>query len=388
MKVANYLKEYLSNYDITVYMTHTSSNDSMELLDRGLFIRSKKPDIAISLHFNDAPTVQNGAEVWVTNNTSLSKYKSNSTALANEILKNICALGISNRGVKTRLSYGDKTDIYTDGSISDYYGIIRYSMRGCSIDKGIIKPKGAIPANVQNGEGIPAIIVEHCFLTGTDFKYMNTEDKLKKLAEADGKAIVDYYKLSPKITRKKLVPFDDVYVDDWYAKSVKFTYENNIIKGYNSSTFAPDDKISRAMIVTMLYRMEGSPKVSAKNNFSDVTANEWYTNAIIWAYENGIIHGYEGINKFGPNDNILRQDMAGILRNYAKYKKKNVNVSSNLSVYKDYKKVSDYANSSMQWAVGKGVITGNDDKTLNPLGTATRAETAAMLQKYCNKIGR
>ena len=389
MKVANYLKAYLEPYDVTVYMTHDSANATMKIIDRGLFIRNKKADIAISLHFNAIPgNTLKGAEVYVTNDTSLPKYKSNSTALANEILKNLNLLGIEKIGVKTRLSSGDATDVYSDGTVSDYYGIIRYSMRGCAIDYGKITPEGAKPANVQKGEGIPAIIVEHCFVRGSDYKFVNSDAKLKKIAEADGKAIVNYYKLQLKKSREKIAPFNDVYADDWYANSVKYVYSNNIIKGYSDTIFAPNDKLSRGMLVTMLYRMEGCPKVGNKNYFSDVNQSEYYAKAIQWAYDNRIIHGYENTNKFGPDDNVLRQDLAGILRNYAKYKKKNVNIKADLSVYKDYKKISTYANDSLQWAVGKGVITGNEDKTLNPTGTATRAETAAMLQKYCQKVGR
>lgn len=386
MKIANYIKEYLDKYEVTVYLTHTSANDSMEILDRGLFIRSKKADMAISLHLNDATGNLSGAEVWVTANKSLPKYNANSTALANEILKNLGALGIGNRGVKTRQSTGDSTDIYSDGTISDYYGIIRYSMRGCGIDYGKIKPAGAVPANIQNGEGVPAIIVEHCFINGSDYQFLNTEDKIKKLAEADAKAIVSYYNL--KLKRIKVQPFNDVFEDDWYASSVKYVYTNGLIKGYNDTTFAPNDKLTRGMLVTILHRMEGSPKNDGRSNFSDVNSNEWYSQAVKWARSNGIIHGYGNTNKFGPNDSIKREDMVVILANYAKYKKKNTSVSADLSKFKDYKKLDGYANAAMQWAVGKGVITGNDDGTLNPQGTTTRAETAAVLQKYCNNVGR
>lgn len=388
MKIANYLKEYLDKYEVTVYLTHESVNDSMELIDRGLFVRSKKADMAISLHLNDVEGTLNGAEVWVTQNTSLPKYNANSTALANEILKNLGALGIANRGVKTKQSYGDSTDVYSDGTISDYYGIIRYSMRGCKIDFGKIKPEGAVPANIQNGEGVPAIIVEHCFINGSDYQFFNTEEKIKKLAEADGKAIVDYYKLQLKKPRVKIEPFNDVFEDDWYANCVKYVYNNGIIKGYNSNTFAPNDKLTRGMLVTVLYRMEGSPKNDGKSSFLDVDSNEWYSQAVKWAKTNGIVHGYGNTNNFGPNDNVKREDMVVILQNYAQYKKKNTQITSNLSKFKDYKNVDDYANSAIQWAVGKGVITGNDDGTLNPQETATRAEAAAVMQKYCNKVGK
>ena len=184
------------------------------------------------------------------------------------------------------------------------------------------------------------------------------------------------------------VPFKDVPYGSWYYNAVKFVYDNNIIKGYDSNTFAPDDKLTRGMIVTILWRMEGSPKNDGKSKFTDVNSSEWYAMATKWAADNGIVRGYAGTTKFGPNDNIIRQDLAGILRNYAKLKGKNVNVTSDLSKFSDYKSIDSYANASMQWAVGKGVITGNANGTLNPKGTATRAEAAAMIQKYINKVGR
>ncbi len=190
------------------------------------------------------------------------------------------------------------------------------------------------------------------------------------------------------------LPFKDVKSNDWYYEAVKYTYNNKMISGYNSTTFAPNDKLTRGMIVTILYRMEGSPSNNGKSKFTDVNSTEWYSQAIKWASDNGIVYGYTGTTKFGPNDNILRQDLAGILRNYAKYKNKNTNVKSNLSKFSDYKKIDNYANASMQWAVGTGVITGvingngSGSVTLNPKGTATRAEAAAMIQKYCQKVGR
>ena len=190
------------------------------------------------------------------------------------------------------------------------------------------------------------------------------------------------------ITVKEWSQFKDVKSSDWFYEAVKYTYKNNIIKGYNDTIFAPNDKLTRGMIVTILYRMEGSPNNNGISRFNDVNPKEYYAKAIKWAVDNGIVHGYGGTNKFGPDDNILRQDLAGILCNYAKYKKKNTNITTDLSKFKDYKKIESYAKAAMQWAVGKGVITGNADGTLNPKGNATRAEAAAMIQKYCNKVGR
>ena len=176
--------------------------------------------------------------------------------------------------------------------------------------------------------------------------------------------------------------------NEWYYNAVQYVYSNKIVLGYDDGRFAPNDKITRAMFVTILYRMEGSPNNDGKSKFTDVNSKAWYAKAIKWAASNGIVHGYGGTNKFGPNDNIKRQDLAGILRNYANYKGKNVNVTSDLIKFKDYKNIDNYAKPSMEWAVGKGVITGNGDGTLNPKGNATRAEAASIIYKYCTRIGK
>ena len=200
--------------------------------------------------------------------------------------------------------------------------------------------------------------------------------------------IINSIKIKDTVLKYKGIPFTDVSKKAWYYNAVKYVYDNKIVSGYNSYTFAPQDKLTRGMIVTILYKMEGSPNNDGKSKFTDVNSKEWYAKAVKWAVSNGIVHGYGGTSNFGPKDNIKRQDLAGILRNYASYKGKNINVTSDLTKFKDYKKISNYAKSSMEWAVGKGVITGNDDGTLNPQGTATRAEGVAMIQKYCNKVGR
>ena len=193
---------------------------------------------------------------------------------------------------------------------------------------------------------------------------------------------------NPKEETKSDLPFTDVELEDWFYNAVEYTYKNKIISGYNETTFAPNDKLTRGMIVTMLYKMEGSPSNDGKSKFVDVKSDQYYAKAVKWAVEKDIVHGYNNSDKFGPNDYVLRQDLAGMLRNYARYKKKNTNVTTDLLKYSDYKNIDDYASKSMQWAVEKGVITGNANGTLAPKGNATRAEAAAMIQKYCQKVGR
>lgn len=199
LKIARYLREYLSQYEgIKVIMTHDGlpGNVDLELHTRGMIARNNNADMVISLHMNASNSEnENGTEAYVTANNSLPKYYQESSKLAQKIVNNIENLGVRNRGVKTRLCQdeGDKWR-YSDGSRADYYGIIRYSMKG---------EGDGIGADIAKGEGVPGIIVEHCFLRGWDEQFYNTEEKIKKLAQADGEAIVDYYNLYKKGTAAK-----------------------------------------------------------------------------------------------------------------------------------------------------------------------------------------
>ena len=162
------------------------------------------------------------------------------------------------------------------------------------------------------------------------------------------------------------------------------------ILGTSETTFNPRTKLTRGMLVTILHRMEGKPEPTTENKFNDVYKALYYYDAIRWATEKGIVHGYDdGSGNFGPDDNVTRQDLAVILRNYAQYKGKNVNVTTDLSKYSDGNLVSDYAKTAMQWAIGKGVITGNDTpngRTLTPHANSQRAEAAGMIYNYCTKV--
>ena len=201
----------------------------------------------------------------------------------------------------------------------------------------------------------------------------------------DGTAVKGTYSVKVVLTE---LPFKDINVDHWAYSAVKYTYNNKIVSGYNATTFAPNDKVTRAMFVTMLYNMNGKPAVKSKTSkFKDIKDTKaWYYNAVLWASNNGVVNGYANGN-FGPNDNITREQLAVMLCNYAKYKKKDVSKQGNITTFKDYKKVSSWATKQVKWAVGVGVITGSNGN-INPKGNATRAETASMIYKYCTKVGR
>jgi len=223
--------------------------------------------------------------------------------------------------------------------------------------------------------------------------FRSIESKITIYGEGGSKAETYANENSIKFEAIPVTPFIDVVTGKWYANAVKYVYSNNIIKGYNSYTFAPTDNVTRGMLVTILYRMEGEPSVSGKNKFLDVQdSTKYYYKAVKWATDKGIVNGYENGN-FGPNDNIQRQQLAVILNKYAKYKGKKTTQTNDLKIYKDADKISSYAINQMKWAVGAGVISGNEnrqtgEKTLNPKGAASRAEVAAMLEKYCKNIGR
>ena len=186
--------------------------------------------------------------------------------------------------------------------------------------------------------------------------------------------------------QKKEMNFKDVNTNAWYYPSIEYVYNKGIILGTSDTTFNPNTKLTRGMLVTILHRMDGKPTPKTQNKFSDVSKSQYYYDAVVWATEKGIVHGYEN-GKFGPDSNITRQDLAVILRNFAQYKGKNVNVTSDLNKFKDGNLVSDYAKSAVEWAVGKGVITGNNNgESLTPHGKATRAETAGMMYNYCTKV--
>ena len=180
--------------------------------------------------------------------------------------------------------------------------------------------------------------------------------------------------------------FTDVATSSWYYSAVKYMQDKGLMAGTSTTTFSPDVTTTRAMIVTILYRMENEPSATA-STFPDVAAGQWYSNAVAWAAANGIVSGYDNGN-FGPEDIITREQMAAILFRYASFKGYDVTKTANLSTYGDGTQVSEYAQSSMQWANGAGLITGTDTNLLLPTGSATRAQVASILMRFLENVAR
>ena len=182
-----------------------------------------------------------------------------------------------------------------------------------------------------------------------------------------------------------LPPFHDVTEGDWFYDAVRYAYENGLMDGVGEGLFAPNSETTRAQLVTILYRLAGQPAVSGDLPFTDVEAGTWYTDAVAWAAENGIVNGTTDAT-FAPGEDITREQLVTILYRYAESKGYDVSASADLSGYPDAGQVQDYAQPAMAWAVAEGIVEGVDG-TLNPAGNASRAQIATILMRFCEGCG-
>ena len=181
-------------------------------------------------------------------------------------------------------------------------------------------------------------------------------------------------------------PFTDVDTAKWYHLSVDYVLTHKMMNGVSSRAFAPNANLTRGMLVQILYNLEGKPKGTAAN-FSDVQADAWYAEAVGWAASNKVVTGYAD-GTFRPNAAVTREQAAAILYRYAQSKGIDVSVGENTNIlsYVDVQQASEYAIPALQWAVGAGVLNGKNGSRLAPTGTATRAEIAAIMQRWCENI--
>lgn len=191
----------------------------------------------------------------------------------------------------------------------------------------------------------------------------------------------DWKKREPDAVKN---PFADVNAGDWFYRDVLFSYEKGLMSGMDAAAFAPYANTTRAQIAVIFYRMEGSPAVEGENSFTDVVRDSgtaWFYDAVTWAQQNGIMGGYDN-SSFAPNDPITREQLAAIFYRYAQYKGYDTTQGGMaIREFGDYESISDYAMSAMAWAVNTGLVKG-DSNLLYPNGTATRAEIAAMLHRF------
>lgn len=187
-------------------------------------------------------------------------------------------------------------------------------------------------------------------------------------------------------TQTPQTTFADVPASAWYCDAVEYVYENGLMSGVSGGRFAPDDTLTRAMLVQTLYAMEGRP-AAASAGFADVASGDWYASAVNWAAANGVVSGVSETG-FGPNNALTREQLALILYRFAQYKGYDVTGTSDLAAYADGSSVSGWAAEAMGWAVDAGLISGVGGNQIAPTGTASRAQVAQILMNFCENVAR
>lgn len=179
-------------------------------------------------------------------------------------------------------------------------------------------------------------------------------------------------------------PFKDVKETDWFYNSVKYVNINGYFNGVSDTEFAPQMSMNRAMLVTILYRAEKEPEMKATISYEDVEKDSYYEKAVIWAKENKIVNGYTDF-VFAPYDSVTREQLAAIMNRYAEYKGIECSSNTDIESFSDAESISEWALENMKWAVASGLFVG-DDGNINPLGSTTRAEAAAVLERFFENI--
>ena len=246
---------------------------------------------------------------------------------------------------------------------------------------------GSIVSSVKVKKGEKVIRPEDPTKEGYTFGGWFTDEALKKEYDFDTKVqkkLVLYAKWIEEAAvepEPELPVFTDVKETDWFYESVMTAFKKGLMNGVSETEFAPDTTLTRAMLVTILYRAEGEPATNRSIPFADIEMGSYYANAVIWAAQNGIVNGTTETT-FAPDSNITREQVAAILYRYAIYKGMDaVDLSENLN-FADSDDVSEYAISALNWATGCGLVTGYEDNTLRPLANTTRAEAATLLQRF------
>ncbi len=183
------------------------------------------------------------------------------------------------------------------------------------------------------------------------------------------------------------LPFTDVNEGDWFHDAVRYVYDNGLMDGVGDGQFAPNATTTRAQLVTILYRLAGEPDVSGQSDFTDVAAGQWYTDAVLWAAEKGIVNGISD-TEFAPSGDLTREQLATILYRYAEGMGYDVSTQADLSGFPDAGDIQSYATEALSWAVAEGLLQGFEDDSLQPGGTATRAQIATILMRFCETVAK
>lgn len=264
---------------------------------------------------------------------------------------------------------------FTNGSLSGWM----YTLNGKHSSLGVAEQK------VSNGDKIVYHYTDDYTVEQGSEKWNKKSDTVSGL-KSDGKTDTDNKDntKTDETTPSTDGKYQDVKQDDWYFNAVKYVTDNGIMNGVSQNDFAPDEKLTRAMFATILYRIENSPE-TGKTAFADIPDGEWYSSAVAWANANKIVNGITD-TEFAPNDSITREQMAVMIYRYARFKNYDMGEKGEISSYSDYSEISDYARDALASISAKGILTGKSSTTLNPLDNATRAETATVIMRMIEKF--
>lgn len=335
---------------------------------------------------------------WMSGNNMLTKWLQNPTTdvdfmnafgrwcrVSGSVSRGICNRRVSEAKVFLYGDY-DKTGD-TDFSFLIFYGCgakinddyeddVAYYMDG--------QPYGELPVLVREGYRF-----DGWFTAETGGEQVEETDivTVKKTVYAHWSVESGNEVPDPPVPPVEELPFKDVPKDAWYYNGVAYMYKAGLMSGAYPDQFAPNQELSRAMLVAILYRREGAPEVSEGCTFTDVTGEEYFADAVAWAQRNGIVYG-SGDNKFNPAASITRQETFAILYRYCSgYLKLDCRPYGDLEQFTDRNEIHAYALDPMSWAVGAGIISGYGDGTVRPLGSTTRAEAAVMLANLDQRLG-
>ena len=358
LKIANYCRDYLLEHyeNVEVLLTREEDED-IELSDRVDFAAEQGADYMLSIHLNADEGYARGALGLVPRGKYRPEQAEASIATAEAILQELEALGLQNRGTTYTLG----TSRYPDGTYVDALAIIRGCVR----------------------KNIPVTLMEQCFMDNEDDyrEFLSSEEKLRALGVANALGLARTLGLRehriPSSADEGDTPFEDVPVGEWYYDDVTYVWEEGLMQGISDTQFGPTLTANRAMVVTLLYRMDGAELCPEESSFEDVPAGSWYHAPVEWALENGITTGVSQ-TEFAPDRSVIREQFVTFLHRYAG-EPEPAALPEELA---DWDTVSAYARNAMAWALETGLLKGYEDGTIRPLRELNRAELAVLMHRF------
>lgn len=358
LKIAEYCRDYLLEHyeNVEVHLTR-ETDQKVSLEDRVAFAESKSADYMLSIHINADDGYARGALAIVPRGRYHPEQAKASLVTAEACLEELEKLGMENRGTVVQLG----TDRYPDGTYVDALAVIRGCVR----------------------RNIPCALMEHGFLdNGKDYReFLSTEEKLAAQGKADALGLARTLGLVerriPSSAENGDTPFTDVMEGAWFYDDVTYVWQEGLMQGISGTEFGPAMSANRAMVVTLLYRLDGAERYPEESSFADVEPGSWYHAPVEWALENGITTGVSE-TEFAPGRNVIREQFVTFLHRYAGAPAPDALPEH----FADWTDVSAYAREAVAWAVEEGLLTGYDDGTVKPLRELNRAELAVLMHRF------